>query len=254
MCFFICNVLTHDSAVLEMSAFFCLLFQQWRGNLYLLLGKYDWVSNLIMESRTEMGVRLEKSRIINRKKISMKFTENNTMNENSVLEVSQCYKLRLWRWIWIKVLLDFNLSSCFTLGILLSKFLALISWSPIFTSSCLLELVIGEKSSVVWSLPFQNSVLVSVVKLLCPNQSPTQEWGTFHLSCRQRCQTTTSSEFASPPSFQSISHPLANKQHLTNPLEARPLIILAPESHGIDWSLCWLHSSLTSPFVCSCFF
>ena len=44
-----------------------------------------------MESRTEMGVRLEKSRIINRKKISMKFTENNTMNENSVLEVSQCY-------------------------------------------------------------------------------------------------------------------------------------------------------------------
>lgn len=44
-----------------------------------------------------MGVRLAESRIINRKKISMKFTENNTMNENSVLEVSQCYKLRLWR-------------------------------------------------------------------------------------------------------------------------------------------------------------
>ena len=170
-----------------------------------------------------------------------------------MLEASQCYKLRLWRRIWVKVLLDSNLSSCFPLGILLSKLLALVSWSPIFTSSCLLELVMGEKSSLVWTLPFQNSVLVSVVNAPMPQPEPHSGMGDFSFQLQAVLPDSSLFRICSPPSIQDISHPLDNKHHLTNPLEARPLI-LAPESHGIEWSLCWLHSSLTSPFVCSCFF
>lgn len=92
-----------------------------------------------------MGAKLADRRDKSRKKISMKFMRNNARNRNCNLEVTQYNKLRLWRQIWVKVLLDTSLSSCSTMGIILSKLLVLVIWSSIFTLPRPLELVMEKE-------------------------------------------------------------------------------------------------------------
>ena len=150
------------------------------------------------------------------------------MNENSVLEIIQCHTLRLWRQIRVKVLLDSGLSSCLTLGILLSKLLALVSWSPLFILSCPLELVMGEESPLVWL--FQIFVLASVVDAPMPQPEPHSGMGDFSPQLPVVLPDNNLFRICLISLPPGIPHPLADKNHLINPLEARPLLILAPES------------------------
>lgn len=121
--------------------------------------------------------------------------KNRATNGNYILEVTQCYRLRWWRQIWVKVLLDTILSSCFTLGIILSKFpvvsIAIPPWTCPISSNYQCWSVVthihislspsvndGTSHLLFWTLLFENPVLVFVMGVkVPPTRAPLRDQG-----------------------------------------------------------------------------